>query len=142
MCWLPPTRLNIGFTINYKTILCLTYVSFALPLFSPDSPHLMFKVEFLERQIEIETQEKQKAEEKSLTLEQKMEELEKQLKTVEQQVTVQSEEKHKAEEKCSALEVKVTELEKPSEQDNKACENCKVGETLFYFVVEFGSDFT
>ncbi|KAI4891029.1 hypothetical protein NFI96_013890, partial [Prochilodus magdalenae] len=99
----------------------------------PDSPQLVFRVECLERQVETETREKQKAEEKSLALEQKMGELEKQLQTLEQQLETEAQEKQKAEEKCSALELKVTEMEKSSEQDkaNTACEHCKyIGETI------------
>ncbi|XP_072512902.1 centromere-associated protein E [Salminus brasiliensis] len=100
---------------------------------SPDSPHLMYKVECLERQLETETQGKQKAEEKRLAMEQKMEELEKQLQTLEQKLEIEVQGKQKAEEKCSELELKVTELEKPPEQEttNSACENCKyIGETI------------
>ncbi|XP_034156118.2 centromere-associated protein E isoform X2 [Pangasianodon hypophthalmus] len=89
-----------------------------------DSPQLMFRVECLERQLETETQEKQKAEEKSATLEQRTEELEKQLQTLEQQLETEVQEKQKAEQKCSTLELKVADLEKPSEpeKDDKACE--------------------
>ncbi|KAL6481452.1 hypothetical protein MHYP_G00095320 [Metynnis hypsauchen] len=99
----------------------------------PDSPQLMFRVECLERQLEAAAQEKQKAEEKSLALEQKMEEIEKQLQTLEQQLENEVQQKQKAEEKCSALELRVIELEKPSDQEktHNACENCKyVGETI------------
>ncbi|XP_037399048.1 centromere-associated protein E isoform X2 [Pygocentrus nattereri] len=99
----------------------------------PDSPQLMFRVECLERQLETEAQEKQKAEEKSLALEQKMEEIEKQLQTLEQQLENEVQQKQKAEEKCSALELKVVDLEKPSDQEktHNACENCKyIGETI------------
>lgn len=89
-----------------------------------DSPQTLFRVECLERQLESETQEKQKAEEKSLMLEQRTEELEKQLQALEQQLETEVQEKQRAEQKCSTLELKVTELEKPSEpeKDNKACE--------------------
>ncbi|XP_058236857.1 centromere-associated protein E [Hemibagrus wyckioides] len=95
-----------------------------------DLPQLMFRVECLERQLDTETQEKQKAEEKSAMLEQRTEELEKQLRTLEQQLETEVQEKQSAEQKCSTLELKVTELEKPSElenpsdldKDKKACE--------------------
>ncbi|XP_049325717.1 centromere-associated protein E-like isoform X2 [Astyanax mexicanus] len=100
---------------------------------SPDSPQLMNKVESLERQLETETQGKQQAEEKSLALEQKMEDLEKQLQMLEQKLEVEVQEKQKSEEKCSELSLKVAELEKPSEQEktSNTCENCKYfGETL------------
>ncbi|KAI5629562.1 centromere-associated protein E isoform X2 [Silurus asotus] len=88
------------------------------------SPQLMFRVERLERQLERETQEKHMAEEKSVTLEQRTLELEKQLQTLEQQVETTVQEKLSAEQRCSSLELKITELEKPSEpeKDTKACE--------------------
>lgn len=84
----------------------------------------MFRVECLERQLDTEAQEKQKAEEKSATLEQRTEELEKRLQTLEQQLEAEVQEKQRAEQKCSTLELKVAQLEKPSEpeKDNKACE--------------------
>ncbi|KAL7845850.1 hypothetical protein AOLI_G00240420 [Acnodon oligacanthus] len=99
----------------------------------PDSPQLMFSLECLERQLEVEARQKQKAEEKSLTLEQKIKEIEKQLQTLEQQLENEVQQKQKAEEKCSALERRVIELEKPSDQEkmHNACENCKyIGETI------------
>ncbi|MCJ8747829.1 hypothetical protein PDJAM_G00157970 [Pangasius djambal] len=82
-----------------------------------DSPQLMFRVDCLERQLATETQEKQKAEEKSAALEQRTEELEKQLQTLEHQLETEVQEKQKA-------ELKVAELEKPSEPEkgDKACE--------------------
>lgn len=78
----------------------------------------------MERQLDTETQEKQKAEEKSAMLEQRTEELEKQLRTLEQQLETEVQEKRSAEQKCSTLELKVTELENPSDpdKDKKACE--------------------
>ncbi|XP_027012210.2 centromere-associated protein E isoform X2 [Tachysurus fulvidraco] len=82
-----------------------------------DSPQVMFRIECLERQLATETQEKQKAEEKSSMLEQRTEELEKQLQTLEQQLETEVQEKQR-------LQLKVTEMEKPSEpqKDDKACE--------------------
>ncbi|KAF5902614.1 centromere-associated protein E, partial [Clarias magur] len=74
-------------------------------------------VEFLERRLESETQEKQKAEEKSAMLEQRTHELEKQLQTLEEKLETEVQEKQKAEQKCSNLELKVAELEKPSEPE-------------------------
>ncbi|GAA6089757.1 centromere-associated protein E isoform X1 [Tachysurus ichikawai] len=89
-----------------------------------DSPQVMFRIECLERQLATETQEKQKAEEKSSMLEQRTEELEKQLQTLEQQLETEVQEKQSVEQKFSTLELKVTEMEKPSEpqKDDKACE--------------------
>ncbi|XP_066516219.1 centromere-associated protein E isoform X2 [Hoplias malabaricus] len=100
---------------------------------SLDSHQVMFNVECLERQVETMTQEKQKADENSLALRQKIEQLEKQLQTLEQQLQSEILEKQKAEERCSSLELKVTELEKPTALDtsDKSCENCKyIGETI------------
>lgn len=84
----------------------------------------MFRIECLERQLNAETQEKQKAEEKSVTLEQRMEELEKQIESLEQQLEAEVQEKQGAEQKCSTLEARLAELEKPTEpgKDSKACE--------------------
>ncbi|KAK3511021.1 hypothetical protein QTP70_029023 [Hemibagrus guttatus] len=88
-----------------------------------DLPQLMFRVECLERQLDTESQEKQKAEEKSAMLEQRTEELEKQLLTLEQQLEREVQEKQTAEQKCSTLELKVTDPEKPSDPEkDKACE--------------------
>ncbi|KAK2817883.1 hypothetical protein Q7C36_021816 [Tachysurus vachellii] len=89
-----------------------------------DSPQVMFRIECLERQLATETQEKQKAEEKSTMLEQRTEELEKQLQTLEQQLETEVQEKQRVEQRFSTLELKVTEMEKPSEpeKDDKACE--------------------
>ncbi|XP_060754646.1 centromere-associated protein E isoform X3 [Neoarius graeffei] len=91
-----------------------------------DSPQVHFRIECLERQLETETQEKQKAEEKSMMLEQRTEELEKQLQSLEQQLEVEVQEKQRAEQKCSTLELKVAEREKPSESEDdcKAREQC------------------
>ncbi|KAM9454725.1 centromere-associated protein E [Clarias gariepinus] len=74
-------------------------------------------VEFLERRLESETQEKQKAEERSAMLEQRTQELEKQLQTLEEKLETEVQEKQRAEQKCSTLEMKVGELEKPSEPE-------------------------
>ncbi|XP_062866436.1 centromere-associated protein E isoform X2 [Trichomycterus rosablanca] len=90
----------------------------------PDSPQLVYRVESLERQLETETREKQRAEEKSSAFEQRTEELEKQLQASEQQLKVEVEEKQKAEEKFAALEVKVADLEKPSGQE-KTSTDCE-----------------
>ncbi|XP_017313628.1 centromere-associated protein E isoform X3 [Ictalurus punctatus] len=89
-----------------------------------DSPQLMFRVGCLERQLETETQEKQKAEENNALLEQRTDELQKQLQTLEQQLETEVQEKQTAEQKCSTLELKIAELEKAPEpeKDNKACE--------------------
>lgn len=80
----------------------------------------------MERQLETETQEKQKAEEKSMMLEQRTEELEKQLQSLEQQLEVEVQEKQRAEQKCSTLELKVAEREKPSESED----DCKAREQV------------
>lgn len=78
----------------------------------------------MERQLETETQEKQKAEENNALLEQRTDELQKQLQTLEQQLETEVQEKQTAEQKCSTLELKIAELEKAPEpeKDNKACE--------------------
>ncbi|TSK17800.1 Centromere-associated protein E [Bagarius yarrelli] len=88
-----------------------------------DSPQLLFRVECLARQLETESQEKQKAEEKSATLEQRTAELEKLLQNLEQQLKTEVQEKEAAEQKCSMLELRVTELEKSlePEKDSKDC---------------------
>ncbi|KAF7689663.1 centromere-associated protein E isoform X1 [Silurus meridionalis] len=85
------------------------------------SPQLMFRVERLERQLERETQEKHMAEEKSVALEQRTHELEKQLQTLEQQMETTVQEKLSAEQRCSSLELKIVEPSEP-EKDTKACE--------------------
>ncbi|XP_053471518.1 centromere-associated protein E isoform X3 [Ictalurus furcatus] len=89
-----------------------------------DSPQLMFRVGCLERQLETESQEKQKAEENNALLEQRTDELQKQLQTLEQRLETEVQEKQTAEQKCSTLELKIAELEKAPEpeKDNKACE--------------------
>ncbi|KAF4075058.1 hypothetical protein AMELA_G00230190 [Ameiurus melas] len=89
-----------------------------------DLPQLMFRVSCLERQLETETQEKQKVEENSALLEQRTDELQKQLQTLEQQLETEVQEKQTAEQKCSALELKIAELDKAPEpeKDNIACE--------------------
>lgn len=87
----------------------------------------MFRVECLERQLESESQEKQKAEEKSVLLGQRADELEERLQALEQQLETEVQEKQTAEQKCCTLELKLAELEKPSEpeKDNKACEQVR-----------------
>ncbi|XP_016422132.1 centromere-associated protein E-like isoform X3 [Sinocyclocheilus rhinocerous] len=107
---------------------------------SPRASELMLKVSSLERQLEAETQSKQRAEEMSAELQLEISELQKKLeaqaapseeeKTVSELEALQSrlqtevQERQKAEEKSSSLELKVAELEKPSEALLR-CEMCE-----------------
>ncbi|XP_016349657.1 centromere-associated protein E-like isoform X2 [Sinocyclocheilus anshuiensis] len=107
---------------------------------SPRASELMLKVSSLERQLEAETQSKQRAEEMSAELQLEISELQKKLeaqaapseeeKTVSELEALQSrlqtevQERQKAEEKSSSLELKVAELEKPSEA-LLCCEMCE-----------------
>ncbi|KAK1802937.1 hypothetical protein P4O66_021473 [Electrophorus voltai] len=109
--------LSTGFQLRTNTPPCPFSVC-------PDSTQLMFKIECLEHQLDMETQGKQSAEAKALALEKKMDEVEKRLQSLEQQLDLEVQEKQRTEEKCSSLELKVAELEKSSGQDkvNSACE--------------------
>ncbi|KAK2908448.1 hypothetical protein Q8A67_004285 [Cirrhinus molitorella] len=102
---------------------------------SPRANELMLKVASLEHQLEAETQSKQKAEEMSAELQQKVSELqkkleapaapseeeksiselEKRIEALQSRLEAEVQDRQKAEEKSSSLELKVEDLEKSSE---------------------------
>ncbi|KAF4119173.1 hypothetical protein G5714_001224 [Onychostoma macrolepis] len=102
---------------------------------SPQASEQMLKVASLERQLEAETQSKQRAEEMSAELqlkiselqekleaqaapsveEKSVSELEKEMEALRSRLETEVQERQKAEENSSSLELKVAELEKPSE---------------------------
>ncbi|KAK9980433.1 hypothetical protein ABG768_000041 [Culter alburnus] len=111
---------------------------------SPQASELTLKVASLQRQLEAETQSKQRAEEMSAELQMKISELEaqatpseeekpvseleKQIAELQHQLETEVQERQTAEERSAALELKVAELEKPSEallRSQNMCEQMK-----------------
>ncbi|XP_067259077.1 centromere-associated protein E isoform X2 [Chanodichthys erythropterus] len=115
---------------------------------SPQASELTLKVASLQRQLEAETQSKQRAEEMSAELQMKISELqnkleaqatpseeekpvselEKQIAELQHQLETEVQERRTAEERSAALELKVAELEKPSEallHSQNMCEQMK-----------------
>ncbi|XP_043104382.1 centromere-associated protein E isoform X1 [Puntigrus tetrazona] len=105
---------------------------------SPRASELMLKVASLERQLEAETQSKQRAEETSAELQKKISELESNLEAqavpseqeksaseLENEMEALRRRLETSEEKSSSLELKVSELEKPSEALLRSQQMCE-----------------
>lgn len=123
---------------------------------SPQASELSLKVASLQRQLEAETQSKQRAEEMSAELQMKISELqnkleaeatpsgeekpvselEKQMMELQNQLETEVQERQTAEERSAALELRVAELEKPSEallRSQNMCEQVQLQlKPLFY----------
>ncbi|XP_051560864.1 centromere-associated protein E-like [Myxocyprinus asiaticus] len=113
---------------------------------SPRANELLLKVASLEHQLEVETQSRQRAEERSSELQKKVSELErkqeaqvkpsveemkgyyeleKQMVALQHQLQTEVEQRQTAEEKSSSLELKVAELEQPSEALSRSQHTCE-----------------
>lgn len=117
---------------------------------SPQASELTLKVASLQRQLEAETQSKQRAEEMSAELQMKISELEaqatpseeekpvseleKQIAELQHQLETEVQERRAAEERSAALELKVAELEKPSEALLRSQNMCEQVQCCFCFM--------